>query len=397
MAFLGYFLAPVASFHEERYVKGWTAVAFLLLCLAAPPAALAEERPACAKPLPELFKEASPSVVFVSAVGIDPFKVTDRVVTSIGSGFIVDADGLILTNSHVVFRRGAITVTLDDGSTAPAKLLGADPLLDIAVIRIPVPAGGRLPVSKLADSDALQVGEEVVAIGNPLGLDQTLTRGIVSGLNRTLPDTPMSRMLPFIQTDAAINPGNSGGPLLNRCGEVVGINTAVLPEAQNLGFAVPINIAKGILPQLVEKGRVIRPWVGISGKFVDKELQSLLKLPLVEGFLVETIEPGSPAEKAELRGGRLPIKISGEEFLLGGDIITHLNGQKLDDTDKTAAVIKSLKVGEKVRLGVFREGETFEAEFTLPERPILPGDLPPEDRRSLLPMRGRLPFLSLVP
>jgi len=321
-------------------------------------------------------------VVFISTVTIDPFKLTDRVGSSIGSGFIISADGLILTNSHVVFGARAITVTLDDGSTTLAKLLGADPILDLAVLRIPVPAKG-LPVATLGDSDAAQVGEEVIAIGNPLGLEQTLTRGVVSGVNRILPTSPMSLTLALIQTAAAINPGNSGGPLLNRCGEVIGVNTATLLGTENIGFAIPINVAKGVVPQLVKKGRVIRPWLGIAGKLISKEIGGILNVPLVDGFLVETIEPGSPAQKAGVQGGELPVRIAGVELLLGGDIVTTAKGQPLTDPEKFDKFIRSLKVGDKVRLTLYRTGKTRTVELRLPERPILPGDLTPCDQRAL--------------
>ena len=277
----------------------WILIFFALSAIGIPDVTARSD---CNEPIPDLFQWVSPSVVFISAVAIDPFRLTDRVSTSIGSGFIINNDGFILTNSHVVFGHRAIAVTLDDGSTTQAELVGADPILDLAVLRIPVPAQG-LPVATLGDSDATRVGEEVLAIGNPLGLEQTLTRGLVSGINRILPVSPMSLTLPLIQTDAAINPGNSGGPLLNRCGEVIGINTATLAGVQNIGFAVPINIAKQVLPQLVKEGRVIRPWLGVPGKLISRDLGEILNIPLVAGFLVETIEPGSPAQKAGLRGG----------------------------------------------------------------------------------------------
>jgi serine protease Do len=344
----------------------------------------AAARSDCTEPIPELFRRVSPSVVFISAVAIDPFRLTDRVSSSIGSGFIISKEGLVLTNSHVVFGRRAIAVTLDDGITAPAELLGADPILDLAVLRIPSHPKG-FPTAALGDSDAARVGEEVLAIGNPLGLEQTLTRGLVSGINRILPVSPMSLTLPLIQTDAAINPGNSGGPLLNRCGEVIGINTATLVGVQNIGFAVPINIAKRVLPQLVKEGRVIRPWLGVPGKLISRDLGKIINIPLVDGFLIETVEPGSPAQKAGLRGGELPIKIAGMEFLLGGDIITSANGQPLTDPENFAAFVRSLKVGDKVRLVIFREGKTRKVEFVLPERPILPGDLTPCDQRVFSP------------
>ena len=250
----------------------------------------------------------------------------ERIGTIVGSGVLIASEGLILTNSHVVFGHRAISVTLDNGYTIPAKLLGADPILDVAVLRIPAP-DIALPQATLGDSDALQVGEEVITIGNPMGLEQTLTRGVISGMDRLLSEFPLNLMLPLIQTDAAINPGNSGGPLVNRCGEVVGLTSALLADAKNIGFAIPINVVKQVLPQLVQQGRVMRPWLGVSGKVIGKDVQDLLKLPLVDGFLVETIEPGSPAAKAGLHEGELLIAIAGEEFLFGGDIITAANGQ----------------------------------------------------------------------
>ena len=344
--------------------------------------------PDCTEQIPELFQRVSPSVVLISAVAIDPFKVTNRVSSVIGSGFIISDDGLVLTNSHVVFGRQAIRVTLDDGRKTEAKLVGADPILDLAVLRIPVPPEGH-PRTTLGDSDTVRIGEEVIAIGNPFGLEQTLTRGIISGINRILPESPMALTLPLIQTDAPINPGNSGGPLLNRCGEVIGVTTSILSDAQNIGFAVPINVAKRVIPELVERGRVIRPWVGISGKLIKKELMEIINVPLVDGFLVETIEPGSPAQQAGLHEGSLPITIAGMELLLGGDIITDINGEPLDDSEKFEKLVGLLKVGDKVYLTLYREEKTWKVEFSLPERPILPGDLRLGGSSTLLPMGDR--------
>ena len=340
--------------------------------------------PKCTESIAELFKRVSPSVVFISAVSIDPFKVVNRVKTVIGSGLIIGKDGLVLTNSHVVFGRNVIIVTLDDGSKAVAKLLGADPIFDLAVLQIPTPPQGH-PAANLGDSDTVQIGEEVLAIGNPMGLEQTLTRGIVSGVNRILPESTMSLTLPLIQTDAAINPGNSGGPLVNLCGEVIGINSSLLTEAQNIGFAVPINIAKQVIPQLVQQGRVVRPWVGVHGRLIKKETLPILNIPFVDGFLVETVEPGSPAERVGVHGGDLPITIVGTEFLLGGDIITEMNGQSLDDPEKLLKLVRSVKIGEKLKLTLYRGGKTRTAEFDIPERPILMGDLPPDTPQGLLP------------
>ena len=340
----------------------------------------------CTNSIAEIFKQASPSVVFISATSIDPFKIINRVKSAIGSGFIFSKDGLILTNAHVVFGQQLIIATLDNGKKVVAERVGEDPILDLAVLRIPLPPEG-LSTATFGDSDAIQIGEEVLAIGNPLGLEQTLTRGVVSGVNRILPESPLSVTSPLIQTDAAINLGNSGGPLINMCGEVIGINAATIIGAQSLGFAVPINIAKEVIPQLVEKGRVIRPWVGVHGKPIKKQALSIINMPLADGFLVEAVEPGSPADRAGIRGGKLPITIIGTEFLLGGDVITEINGQSLDDPEKLMKIVRSLKVGDKVSLTLFRDMKTRRVEFHLPERTILPRDLALDTSRSSLPLR----------
>jgi len=346
----------------------------------------------CTESIPELFKRVSPSVVLVTALAIDPLKISRRVSTAVGSGFIISDDGLVLTNSHLVFGRQVIAVTLDDGHRTQAKLLGVDPIFDLAVLRIPVPPEGH-PKATLGDSDAIRIGEEVMAIGNPFGLEQTLTRGVVSGVNRILPESPMNLMLPLIQTDTPINPGNSGGPLLNRCGEVIGINTSIMAEAQNISFAIPINVAKNIVPELADRGRVIRPWFGISGKLIKKEVMGIINMPMANGFLVETVEPGSPAQQAGVHAGELPIMIAEMEFLLGGDIITAINDQPLDDPDRFVQLIRSFKVGEKVRLTLYRGNETRMVEFSLTERPILPGDLRPNPFGTMLTGKSYVPLL----
>jgi serine protease Do len=342
----------------------------------------------CAEPMPELFQRVSPSVVSISALAIDPSKISGRISAAAGSGFIIDDEGMVLTNSHVVFDRQAIIVTLDDGRKTEAKLLGADPIFDLAVLRIPVPPEGH-PKAVLGDSDSVRIGEDVIAIGNPFGLEQTLSRGVVSGINRILPGSPLLT-LPLIQTDASINPGNSGGPLINRCGEVIGINTSILAEAQNIGFAIPINAAKSVIPELLRHGRVIRPWLGISGKLIEKELMRIINLPLVDGFLIETVDPGSPAQQAGIHGGDLPLTLAGTEFLLGGDIVTKINGQPVDNAENLLEVMGSLKVGDKVDLTLFHANETRSVELNLSERPLLPSDFHSTASSALLPMKGLL-------
>lgn len=364
-------------------------LALALALLMAPHGASAQSKPsaACAETLPDMFERVSAAVVSISATSINPYRLSERVSHVVGSGVLVDADGLVLTNSHVAYNRQSITVTLDDGRRLPARLIGADPIFDLALLRIPVSPKERLAVLPLGDSDQVRVGDDVVAIGNPIGLDQTLTRGIVSGMNRVLPETPYSVLEPLIQTDASINPGNSGGPLLNRCGEVIGINTAVMADAQNIGFAVPSNLAKTTIVSLLANGRVIRPWFGFHGQLVTTELQELLKAPLADGLLVEVIEPGSPAERAGLIGGRLELEIEGRAYLLGGDVITAINGRALDSPVALADAMKSLGVGATVRLSVSREGARREVVYTLPERPLLPSDV--SEGRTLSPVRNR--------
>jgi S1-C subfamily serine protease len=387
-------LEPKTSYSGGNHMNRWLLAGIMLAAVLSTTLPNAAANPVCTEPLPELFERVSPSVVSISAVAVDPFEVNNRVSLVAGSGFIVSTDGLVLTNSHVVFGHQAITVTLDDGRKVQAKLLGADPILDLAVLRIPVSREGH-PRAVLGNSDSIRIGEEVMAIGNPLGLEQTLTRGVVSGLNRFLPDSPLTLTPPLIQTDASINPGNSGGPLFNRCGEVIGITTSMVADAQNIGFAVPINIAKQVLPGLVEQGRVIRPWLGVSGRLISKELMATISVPLVDGFLVERVDPGSPAQQAGIREGVLPITIGGEDFVLGGDIITEIDGQSLNDPRRLARLVSSLKVGDSVQLTLYHEKETRKVEFKLQERPVLPGDLRPSSSGTLSPMGnrpGRLPL-----
>jgi len=313
----------------------------------------------CQVPVPEIYVRVSPAVVFITATSINPFQADNRFVHVVGSGFVFDDSGLILTNSHVVFGRQSVAVKLDDGTVLPAEVVGADPLFDVAVIRIPKPTRGTLAMAVGGNSDQVRVGEEVLAIGNPQGLDQTLTRGIVSAVNRSMPGAPFSLREPMLQTDAPINPGNSGGPLLNRCGEVIGMTTAILPDSQDIGFAIPINLVRAVLPSLLKHGRVIRPWIGFQGQLVDAPLRELLRIPLRDGLLVEGIEPGSPAEQAGLRGGQL------------------------ETVERLVQAVGALRVGGTLSLRTFRNGEERTVEYTLPERPLLPSDLPGQQATSV--------------
>jgi serine protease Do len=324
----------------------------------------------CAEPLAAVFERISPAVVSIQAMKINKAKPQRRFETIVGSGVIIDKDGQILTNAHVVDGAASLTVTLDSGNKTPARILGLDPVLDIALLR--VDGAAALPAARLGDSSAVKVGDEVVAIGNPIGLDQTMTRGIVSGLNRLLPGISDE---PMIQTDAPINPGNSGGPLVDRCGGVVGINTLISEDAQSIGFAVPINAAKSILRDLRELGRVVRPWLGMQGRAVDNKLGGIVRMPVTPGYLVEVVYDGSPADRAGVRGGNLSVVVQGEEYLLGGDILTAINGTPIRSHSDYVARVKTLRVGQRVKITVVREGQPRELTLTVSERPRLPSDL----------------------
>jgi S1-C subfamily serine protease len=325
------------------------------------------------KSFADVFEVVSPSVVGITAITVDPYRLNNRVMPKVGSGFVVDPGNLVITNSHVVYGARQLFLQLQDGEQIGAELIGADPVLDLAVLKIEALSKIPRPL-KLGDSDALRVGDDVMAIGYPLGLGQTATKGMVSALNRVLPFSTMSYLEPFIQTDAAINPGNSGGPLVTKRAEAIGINTMMLKDAQTTGFAIPANLLKQVIPDLLQHGRIIRPWHGLYGRMVDPIIAGLLQVE-AEGYLIETVEPGSPADKIGLRGGAFPVQMGMQTFLLGGDIITELDGKKLTDMKELLAAAASFKIGQVVNLKYVRQGQELQtASVTLIERPVLPGD-----------------------
>ena len=266
-----------------------------------------------------------------------------------GSGFIIDPDGSILTNHHVVDRAERITVKLSDGRTLRARLIGSDPDTDIALIKVDGQSG--LPVAPLGDSSALRMGEWVCAIGNPLGYEHTVTVGVVSFLGRKLFDMSLDN---YIQTDAAINFGNSGGPLINSRGEVVGINAAISSRASNIGFAVPINGASSVLPQLRARGRVSRGYMGVGLRDVDADLERSLKLTVDHGALVQDITAGSPADRAGVR----PY-----------DVITSLDDRAIANDDQLIREIAARAPGSAARLRLIRDGYNQTLVVKLSERP----------------------------
>ncbi len=321
--------------------------------------------------IPALVKEVSPAVVNVSTTqvvrfnrprmrnpfGHDPFDdfwnnffgnmPREQKRRSLGSGFIVSEDGYILTNNHVIEKADEITVTLLDKEDFKAKVIGADPKTDIALIKID--AGKKLPHVALGDSEKLEIGEWVIAIGNPFGLGHTVTAGIVSAKGRIIGSGPYDD---FIQTDASINPGNSGGPLFNLQGEVVGINTAIIQGGQGIGFATPIHLAKSVLSQLKEKGKVTRGWLGVYIQRMTPEMAESLGVAGKKGALVSDVTKDGPADKAGLKSG---------------DVIVSFDGRSVSDEHELPQLVAATKPGSKVTVVVIRDGKELKIPVTIAE------------------------------
>ena len=294
---------------------------------------------------------------------------------SVGSGFVYDNLGHIITNAHVVDGATKATVTFLDGSQYDAEIIGTDKFTDIAVIKVNEKPRLLHPL-QIGDSSQLHVGEQVAAIGNPFGLSGSMTSGIVSQMGRLLPSQDSGFSIPdVIQTDAAINPGNSGGPLLNLRGEVVGINTAIQSmsgEFSGIGFAIPSNTAIKIVPSLIEDGEYYHPWIGISGRDIDPELARVLELKDAKGFLIITVVDGSPADKAGLKGMTATQVIDGKEYPADGDIIISVDDKEVRKiSDILIHLQREKSVGDTMVLGVLRDGEFMHKFLTLVERPDL--------------------------
>jgi len=316
------------------------------------------------------YQRVSPSVVHITSTVLKRgffFEVIPQRGT--GSGILVSGDGYVLTNNHVIENADQIEVTLSNGEKYEAELVGSDPANDIAVIKILNPPA-NLPVAPLGDSSRLHVGEFVIAIGNPFGLDRTATLGIISSLNRSIRSSKGYVMHGLIQTDASINPGNSGGPLVNLRGEVIGINTAILTTSGGsigIGFAIPINRAKEIMQGLIEEDREIerRPWLGISGITVTEELARVLNLPVSEGAMIVEVVPGSPADKAGLRAGEVQVIYRGYVLTIGGDIIIEVDGEKVDSMERLVEIISEKEVGQEIEITFVRGGKVMKTRAKL--------------------------------
>jgi len=304
----------------------------------------------------EVYKSISPGVAFINTTSIsqDWFG-NEQEGKGNGSGSVIDANGDILTNYHVIEGAQRLTVSFGGDKVYPARVIGGDPDTDLAVIKIDPPATG-LTVVPLGDSDKLTVGQKVLAIGNPFGLDRTLTTGVISGLQRPIRARNGRPIDAAIQTDASINPGNSGGPLLDKFGRMIGINSQILSPAGGsvgVGFAVPVNIAKRVVPQLIQFGEVKRPKLGASLPSIEqlKAQRSDIRLPVDQGLLVYQLMPGGSADRAGLKGVSTDGSI--------GDIILSAEGQKLNDIDDLYRLLDRKSIGETVNFEVYRGGRTI--------------------------------------
>jgi putative serine protease PepD len=288
-----------------------------------------------------------------------------------GSGSIIDTKGHILTNHHVVANAQKLEVTLADGSKWSANLVGSDPDSDLAVIKIDAPKE-KLKVIPMGNSKNLKIGQKVLAIGNPFGLQRTLTTGIISSLGRTIRSDVGTLIEDVIQTDAAINPGNSGGPLLNSEGEIVGINSAIISPtggSVGIGFAIPVNTAKRVAPELISKGYVTYPYIGATIQSLIPEMAKFLKLKIERGAMISEVVKGGPADKAGLKGGNQRVQVGNMIVLVGGDIVVKADQREVKTNDELIHYIREKKPGDTVLLKVFRKDSFIDMKVTLGERP----------------------------
>jgi S1-C subfamily serine protease len=331
----------------------------------------------------DIYQRYAPGVVFVRSEIIqqtdnpfDPFGGAQKSEAT-GSGFVIDASGDILTNNHVIdgATAGSITVQFADKKTVKAKVVGKDPSTDLALLKVD-PEGLALKALPLGSSKDVHVGDPTIAIGNPFGLDRTLTTGVVSALQRQIQAPNGFAIKDVIQTDAAINPGNSGGPLIDAAGRVIGINSQIETGGNGsqgnvgIGFAVPIDTAKAILENLKKGQSVQRAYLGVTSLTIDGQLDAL-NLPVAHGALVQTVEPGSPADQAGLKAGDLPATLQGssDQVVLGGDIITKFDGKAITSSDQLAQLVSARKPGDKVKVELIRKNAPKTVTVTLDKRP----------------------------
>jgi putative serine protease PepD len=356
-----------ASRHVHKRLHGIGLIFYLFLCVSPCWSLTAEERNNIA-----IYETAAPGVVNITSIVLERDFFLGLVPREgAGSGAIIDKRGHILTNNHVIKDARRIEVTLSDGTKLPGELVGTDPDNDLAIIRIETPKN-KLHVLPLGRSSDLQVGQKVMAIGNPFGLQQTLTTGIISSLGRSIRSDNGTTIEDLIQTDASINPGNSGGPLLDTSGKIIGINTAIFSPSGGsvgIGFAVPVDTAKRIIPDLIDKGYVAHPWMGVSLFPLVPGLAKALGLRVEEGVLIVEVIAGGPADKARLRGGNKVVQVGNAVLPVGGDVIVGLNDEEIRSLDYLLRLIRKQRVGDRVTLRILRNDHFRDVTLILGERP----------------------------
>lgn len=317
-----------------------------------------------------VYERVSPAVVHItSRVIVLSFFLEPIPQEGTGSGFIIDKEGHIVTNNHVIEGAESVEVTMADGTIASAEVVGTDPYNDLAVIKIDVPSRKLYPV-ELGSSADLRVGRRAIAIGNPFGLDRTLTVGVISSLGRIIEREGERPLGELIQTDAAINPGNSGGPLLDSQGRVIGVNTAIRGGAENIGFAIPVDTVKRVVPELIEKERYAHPWLGFDAYRITLTLARALDLPVEKGLLIARIYRDSPAARAGLQGAKREVRVGNYIVLAGGDIVTAIDGREVEDMESLMVYLETkTSVGQVVELTIIRDGMERRIEVELGERP----------------------------
>jgi S1-C subfamily serine protease len=329
----------------------------------------------------EIYERDGTGVGFITASGVkeessafDPYGQGGDTGTATGSGFLIDKEGHMVTNNHVVSGASDVSVTLGDSDTQyDAEVVGTDESSDLALLKIDAPSDVMHPLA-IGSSEDMEVGDPVVAIGNPFGLDRTVTTGIVSAVQREIQSTNGFSISNVIQTDASINPGNSGGPLINTDGEVIGVNSQIATGGSSngsvgIGFAIPSDTVKSVVDQLKVDGEVEHAFLGVSGATLSPEIADALNLDNESGILIQDLTEGGPADKAGVKGGDTAVTIEGTKVLTGGDIITAVNGDEVTSMEEVVAIINEAKVGDEVTLTVDRDGESQDIDVTLGERP----------------------------
>jgi S1-C subfamily serine protease len=332
----------------------------------------------------EIYRRAAPGVVQVTSTSRveqaeDPFFPFELPETqrALGSGFVIDKTGYIVTNYHVIRGAESVEVGFSNNANMKAKIVGGDPSTDTALLKVNANARALTPLS-LGDSDSIQVGDDVLAIGNPFGLARSATRGIVSAVQRPLQAPNGMTIDHVIQTDAQINHGNSGGPLLNARGEVIGVNSAI--ETGNtgtqgnvgIGFAIPVNTVRDVVAQLKEKGRVEHPYLGIYARPIESEIAELFRLPVKRGLLVERVVPGTGAADAGLRGGTTRVVVAGESYNLGGDIIVKVEGAAVNSSERLRELVAEKKPGDTILVEILRDEDRRTLHIKLGRQPPTP-------------------------